>query len=381
MRDYNTVYVGIDAHKSSFSLCCYAPEGDKSFGVRKTASDYKEVLKYLQNMRDFYGEETTFVCGYEAGCLGYTLYRQLSSAGVNCIILAPTTMLSTASNRRIKTDKRDAELIAKSLAYHGYSPVHVPSELDEKIKGFIRMRDDHKLALKRIKQQILAFCLLHGLKYDGNYWTGKHLAWLHSLKLDEINQEVLNEYESTYTMLIDKLKRFDKRIQELAQLPEYKEHVNNLRCLSGIEHHTALAILTETGDFKRFNTANAYMSYLGLVPGEHSSSNNVNHLGITKAGNSHLRRLLIEASQRYGKGKPGVKTITQKKKQQGCSQKIIDYADKAIEHLKRKYYRLSLRGKSGNIVKTAVARELAGYIWGIMNDKIGLHPELEGIST
>ena len=140
-----TVYVGMDVHKESFTLCAYTIEAEKASHFQKTEADYKNVLKYLEFLRTIYGNDDNFICGYEGGCLGYTLYHQLTVGNVNCVILAPTTMLEQRSRKRIKTDKRDAEIIAKCLTQHNYSPVHVPTATDEKTKEFLRMRDDHKL--------------------------------------------------------------------------------------------------------------------------------------------------------------------------------------------------------------------------------------------
>ena len=161
--NYNTVYVGMDVHKESFTFCAYTIDAEKSSHFQRTEADYKNVLKYLEFLRTVYGNDANFICGYEAGCLGYTLYHQLTEHDVNCVILAPTTMLEQRSKKRIKTDKRDAEIIVKCLAQHNYSPVHIPTAADEETKEFLRMRDDHKLALKKVKQQILAFCLRHKL--------------------------------------------------------------------------------------------------------------------------------------------------------------------------------------------------------------------------
>ena len=148
-----TVYVGMDVHKENFSLCAFTIEADKASCHQKTDADYKCVLKYLERLRTIYGDNADFICGYEAGCLGYTLYHQLTYHNVNCVILAPTTMLEQRSRKRVKTDKRDAEIIARCLAQHNYSPVHIPTAKDEETKEFLRMRDDHKLALKKVKQQ------------------------------------------------------------------------------------------------------------------------------------------------------------------------------------------------------------------------------------
>ena len=141
--NYNTVYVGMDVHKESFSLCAYTIEAEKASHYQRTEADYKKVLNYLEFLRTIYGDNANFICGYEAGCFGYTLYHQLTANNVKCIILAPTTMLEQRSKKRIKTDRRDAEIIAKCLAQHNYSPVHIPTAKDEETKEFLRMRDDH----------------------------------------------------------------------------------------------------------------------------------------------------------------------------------------------------------------------------------------------
>ena len=271
--NYNTVYVGMDVHKESFTLCSMTIEDEKASHYQKTEADYKKVLKYLELLRTIYGGNAKFICGYEAGCLGFTLYHQLTSQHVECIILAPTTMLEQRSKKRIKTDKRDAEIIAKCLAQHNYSPVHIPTATDEQTKEFLRMRDDHKLALKKIKQQILAFCLRHNYRYDGNsHWTAAHLRWLKSLQPEALYKEILDEYLLTYTTLSDKLERLDKRIEELASKDEYKEAVKKLCCFIGVKTHTALSVLVEVGDFNGFASAKNFASYLGLVPGENTSS-------------------------------------------------------------------------------------------------------------
>ena len=165
--------------------------------------------------------------------------------------------------------------------------------------------------------------------------------------------------------------RLDKRIEELAAGEEYAENVHKLSCLLGIKTQSALSVLTETGDFNRFGSAQQYASYLGLVPGEDSSGKDQARLGITKAGNRHLRMLLVEAAQNYGRGKPGYKSKQLKKRQEGNPPEVIAYADKANERLRRKYYRMVLSyNKRTNVAKVAVARELACFIWGMMTGNV-----------
>ena len=368
----STVYVGMDVHKDSFSLCSYTIDSDKCSYHNKTKPDYKEILKYLEFLRSVYGNDAVFVCGYEAGCLGYTLYHQLTDHNVNCVILAPTTMLEQRSRKRIKTDKRDAEIIARCLAQHNYSAVHIPTQMDEQTKEYLRMRDDHKLALKKVKQQILAFCLRHDYRYaNGKNWTEKHLRWLRSLEPEGLYKEILDEYLLTYVTLSDKLERLDKRIEELASNETYKDSVNKLCCFIGVQTHTALSVIVEVGDFNRFSSAERFASYLGLVPGENSSGDDRTMLGITKAGNGHVRMLLAEAAQCYARGQVGYKSKTLKSKQDGNSPQVIAYADRANERLRRRFYNMFLnKGKKHNVATTAVARELACFMWGMMTDNI-----------
>lgn len=364
------LYVGIDVHKESYTVCSYSYEHGALEYQQKLPSDYKMVLKYLEQLRRRLGEEIEFVCGYEAGCLGYTLYHQLTSHGVNCVILAPSTMGITNSDR-IKTDKRDAGNIARCLAFHTYSEVHVPTAEDEAVKEYIRMRDNQKKALKIIKQQILALVLRQGYRYDlgKNYWTQRHIAWLKALDMGGVLQEALSEYLITYGYLTDKIERLDKRIEELAGTELYLERVKKLSCLIGVKTHTALSVLVEIGDFNRFAKADRLAGYLGLVPGENSSGDRQRQTGITKAGNSHVRRLLVEAAQSYTRGAIGHKSAALKKRQAGNTPEMIAYADKANERLRRKFYRMVLKNKSQrNVATTAIARELACFMWGMMTN-------------
>lgn len=279
--------------------------------------------------------------------------------------------MTSTEKKGIKTDKRDARNISKCLAYNLYSSVYVPTETDNAIKEYIRMRDSEKLTLKRVKQQLLAFCTRMGKKFDGaSYWTQKHLRWLNTLKFDNpILQETFDEYYTLYQQAETKVALFDKRIEELALMDEYRENVKKLCCFIGIATHTALSLIVEVGDFSRFIKAQNFASFLGLVPGEHSSGESQKRTGITKAGNSHLRRLLVEAAQGYTHGKVGYKSKVLRARQSGNEAKVIAYADRANERLKSRFYKLSFHSKR-NIAVTAVARELACFVWGMMTGNL-----------
>ena len=364
------IYIGMDVHTTSYTLCSYSYGDNKAYAFMKTPARYEEILKYIDRIKKSQNKDSRIVCGYEAGCLGYSLYHQLTSHGVDCIILAPSTM-ATSPNNKIKTDKRDAEKIARCLTNHDYKPVYIPDDLDDSVKEYIRMRDDVKQHLKSTKQQITAFYTRHGFQYDGKSpWTEKHLKWVSSLQFKNgIYQETLQEYLILYYDLCEKVATYDKRIEELSHMQRYEERVGKLRCFNGISTHTALSLVAEVGDFNRFKKASNFAAYLGLVPGEDSSNERTRRTGITKAGNTHLRRLLIEAAHCYSRGAVGKKSSVLKKKQDGNSPEVIAYADKAIERLKRKYLRICLHSKS-TIAKTAVARELACFVWGMMTNNI-----------
>ncbi len=286
------IKIGMDVHSTNYTLCAMEPvigAEDRIFGEVQVAPDYKEIIRFITSLKTKLdpSDNYSIECGYEAGCLGYTLYHQLTGAGIKCVILAPTTML-TQQGKRVKTDKRDAYLIAQCLCYGGYHPVYIPTGKDDSVKEYLRMRDDHKIALKQLKQRINAFVLRHGYKYVGTKWTIRHVTWLKQLQLDPMYRETLNEYMASYDEQEAKIERFDKRIEEIASEAAYKEKVGKLGCLLGMRTHTALSLIVETGDFIRFSKGNVYGAFLGLAPGEHSSSTNVNRLGISKAGNSHL---------------------------------------------------------------------------------------------
>ncbi len=364
--------IGMDVHSTNYTLCAIEPRFDGDdiiYANIKVTPEPDNIVQFIENIKKKVKDECDILCGYEAGCLGFSLYHELVKKGIRCVILAPTTMM-TQQGKRIKTDKRDALIIAQCLAYGGYHAVHIPTDKDDDVKVYLCMRDDHKQDLKKTKQRISAFCLSQGCHYDGGKWTQTHFKWLKALELSGLDRETLGEYLITYEYQTNRIESFDRRIEELASETEYVEKVKKLVCFLGVKTHTALSCLVETGDFKRFAKGNIYAAYLGLVPGEDSSSGSINRFPITKEGNSHLRKLLTEASGGICKGQIGHKSKDLKARQYGNPPEVIAYADKANERLRRKYCRMIRHGKKRNIAVTAVARELACFIWGMMTDNI-----------
>lgn len=367
------VYIGMDVHTSNYTLCSldpgYGVEKDNYFAEVQFTNDFiKNVVNYVSNLKKKL-KDCEFVCGYEAGCLGYSTYKDLTKVGIKCVIMAPSTMAVQKGGKKVKNDRRDARVIAQCLAYQTYKEVYVLSEHDEAVRGYPRMRDSHNKALKRIKQQIIAFCTGHGLfSPTKSNWTVAHLKWLKDLKFnDPVEQEILNEYLSSLTFLSDKIKAMDVRIEELASEKQYCENVKKLRCIKGIETNVALTLLAEIGDFNRFSKPTDFASYLGLIPGEQSSGDKVRGTGITKAGNSTLRRKLTESAKGYWRGRIGIKSATFKKLEKELPKEVTEYALKANTRLQRKFFNMThVKGKNMNVAASACAREMACFVWGLI---------------
>ena len=262
------IKIGMDVHSTNYTLCaieCFFGEADRLLAETQVDPDYKNILKFIERLKEKYNlvpGQYDIQCGYEAGCLGFTLYNQLSGSNVKCVILAPTTM-AAPKGKRIKTDARDACAIAQCLANNTYSAVHIPTEEDLAVKEYLRMRSDHNQALKKVKQQINAFCLRFGFNYDRSKWTGAHIQWLRGISLgSSLLREVLDEYLGTYNQLADKIAALDARIEELASSKPYSEKVGKLKCFCGIKTNIALSVIVETGDFNRFPKAGSYSAFL-----------------------------------------------------------------------------------------------------------------------
>lgn len=229
--------IGMDVHSTNYTLCAIEPRFDGDdiiYANVKVTPDPDNIMQFIENLQKKIKEECDILCGYEAGCLGFSLYHELVKKGIRCVILAPTTMM-TQQGKRVKTDKRDALMIAQCLAYGGYHAVHIPTDKDDDVKVYLRMRDDHKLDLKKTKQRICAFCLSQGFHYDGGKWTQAHLKWLKSLELSKLDRETLNEYLITYEYQSNRIEMFDKRIEELVSETEYVEKVKRLVCFLGVK--------------------------------------------------------------------------------------------------------------------------------------------------
>lgn len=367
----SVIYVGIDVHKDTYFLSSFLPEENLIFAQTEMKADSRSVMKYLDKISEM-NDGSAVLCGYEAGPTGFRLCRDLIKWNYNCVVMAPTSIAKTVKDRKMKTDKADSVLLAKSLAFHSYKQVVLPNENIEALREVVRMRHFVQKQCKRAKQAFLAFLLANGFSYPyggkDTYWTKKFMLWVNTI---HFNSEHLNfckdEYLAEAVRMIQRLKALDKKIEELQENEEIKEKVCALKCISGINTLTAMTLITEVGDFSRFKTAGHFASYTGLCPGSHSSGLTDRSTGITKQGNKIIRRLLIESAKAIRRSSPQ-KSYVLLKRQQGVSSEIINYADRASSRLRRRIRRLDSNGLNYNKVSAACARELACFVWGMMTN-------------
>lgn len=361
----NVYHVGLDVHKETIEVSIFRNWDQEPMYEKRLASDENNLSDLLRR----YQKQGHVEACYEAGCMGYTLQRHLSEAGIACRVVASGKLPRRPSDK-VKTDRRDAKNLAKMLRAGEAEGIYIPTREDEATRDFIRARDDVQLDLKRAKQRLLKFLLRNGYRYEEKkYWTKKHRVWIKGLHFDHVmQQETCELYYYRIEEIEDVLRRMDERIEGIGQSACYGRQVNKLRCLKGIEHLTALALVCEVGDFRRFSDATSFMAYLGLVPKEHSSGEKRRQGGITKSGNGHLRRLLVEASWHYRYQSPPSKVL--RSRQSGQDAAVISYADRALKRLQKKFTKLVFKGKTKHTAVVAVARELAGFVWGLMTNNI-----------
>ena len=367
------IYIGIDVHKSSYSYCAYEKEKDSFFAEHKSEAGSKNAINYIKSVIKTTGSDFPILIGYEAGPTGYKLCRDLQKAGFPCVVIAPSTIYKP-NGPRIKTDRRDARLLAQTLAYKTFKQVVIPSEKIEAMKEFTRARCSKKRQLKKAKQELLSFLLRMGMIYPekGSYWTQSHFEWLRTVQFkDKWLQLAFEEYFSEVNELMAKVARLDTQIKQMAENSEIKNDVEKLICFTGIDYLTAVSIVAEVGDFSRFSNAKAFSNYIGLCPGENSSGLRVRHTAITKAGNSRVRQLLIESAKSIKYGRLcSAKSKRLIQRQEGKSPLVIQYADMAIARIRHKMLSMERKGLHYNVITTAAARELSCFIWGMMTGNI-----------
>ncbi|MFS0821532.1 IS110 family transposase [Bacillus sp. 1P02SD] len=298
----------------------------------------------------------------------YPLYRFLISLGIECFVIAPS-LIPSKPGERIKTDRRDAIRLAQLFRAGELTSIYVPTEDDEALRDLVRAREDAKEDELRAKHRLTKFLLRHDIKppVGVRKWTHKFREWLNALKFTRSTSSVVfQEYYHQLQEIEQRIKRLEEEIQLQATEGVHAPVIQALQTLRGVTTITATSLVAEIGSFKRFATPKQFMSYVGLIPSEYSSGESRRQGKITKTGNKHVRRLLVEAAWSY-RYQPAVKGEL-KRRQEGQSAAVQAISWKAQNRLHKKYFRLLSRGKESGKAITAVARELAGFIWAVIQE-------------
>lgn len=352
-------FIGLDVHKESITIAM--AEGTEPAEVVATVPN--ETVAVLKRLRKLAEGRKAYFC-YEAGPTGFGLCRALRQARLDCRVVAPS-LVPQQSGDRIKTDRRDAVKLARFLRSGDLTEVQIPDAATEAMRDLERARDDAKNAERAARHQLTKFLLRHDRKYSGKTsWTAMHLDWIRKQQFEhEAQNRVLVDYLQAVELATQRVEQLTKDIAELVDQWSLKPLVKALMGLRGVQMISAVVLAAEIGDFQRFATARAFMAYLGLVPSEHSSGESRRRGRITRSGNGHARRILVESAWSYRFRPTMSREIRQRN--QGLSPDVQATAWKAQLRLNMRYKKLLGRGKTKNQVVTAVARELAGFVWCI----------------
>jgi transposase len=357
-------FVGLDVHKDSITIAVADADGSAPEVVGTVPHELRAVLKQLRKL----GTPAQLRCCYEAGPTGFGLCRALKDAGMDCIVVAPSLIPKQAGDR-VKTDSRDAVKLARFLRSGDLTAVHVPDAQTEAMRDLERAREDEKRAERTARHVLSKFLLRHGCRYTGKSWSQRHLDWIRTLHFEfEAQRRVLASYLHAVEQAGERVAQLTRDIEEMVETWSLKPLVKALQALRGVRLVTAVTIVAELGEMDRFATAPQLMGYIGLVPSEHSSGGSVRRGGITRTGNQHVRKALVESAWSYRFRESMSYEI--RKRNDGVSTEVREIAWKAQQRLHRRYRRLVGRGKSKQQTVTAIARELAGFVWAIGREPV-----------
>jgi transposase len=363
MEQYSTdrIWVGLDVHQRSITAAVLYGDSHDAEVVRMRG-DLNAVRKFFRRLSQ---QGTPRSC-YEASGAGYVLQRAIDRDGFHCEVIAPSLIPKKPGDRR-KTDKRDAVQLAKLYRSGHLTPIAVPDEEQEAIRQLVRARLAVQQHITRLKHRIVRVLATHGYHFRGtrSNWTKKHREWLTRLRhqLDGPLRMVVVVHLEHLEYLETQQRSMDAEIERYSQMSPWRRGADALRCFRGIKTLTAMTILTEIGDIRRFRSATQLMAYTGLVPSERSSGNVERRGPITAAGNSFLRRVLVESAW-HNRHQAGADLIL-KRRRQGQNPEVVAIAVKAQHRLSRKFWKLSQR-KHVNKAVVAVARELTGFVWSAL---------------
>ena len=360
MKEFSK-YVGLDVHKETIAVSVADAQGRELRYIGEIANTPEAIEKLVKQLRK--GGANLSFC-YEAGPCGYGIHRQLTDLGWDCQVVAPSLIPKKAGDR-IKTDRRDSLSLARLHRVGELTAVWVPDGAQEALRDLTRARGDMKHLQRQAKQRLLAFLLRHGKRYDGkSNWTQAHYRWLETVKFDHpVQQIVFQEYVDAVKAMTKRVEGLDKQLESASAESVFWPVIEGLMALRGVNLLTATTIVAEIGDLRRFASAPQLMAYLGVVPSEHSSGGTKSRGGITKTGNGHVRRVLVEAAWTYRH--PARKTAVLQKRAEQTSEAVQEIAWKAQKRLCGRYRLLEGRGKLKVQTCTAIARELTGFIWAI----------------
>jgi transposase len=361
----SVVYVGLDVHKDSITIAVARAGREAAESWKTIPYDGVRLRKALKMLVK--AGEVLKVC-YEAGPTGFGLCRRLREAGIDCLVVAPSLVPGKPGDR-IKTDRRDARKLAHFLRSGDLTEVYIPEEATEAIRDLERARDDAKCAERVARHQLSKFLLRHERHWDRTTWTQQHRDWIRTQVFEyPAQQRVLEDYLKTVEDLAERVERLTAHVAELVQETALAPLVKALQAFRGISLVSAVTIAAEVGDLRRFDTAGQFMAYVGLVPSEDSSGKRRRQGAITRCGNAHLRRILVEAAWHYRH--PPAMSKELRRRNRGVAEGVRRIAWEAQKRLNNRLYHLLHAGKSVQKAITALARELAGFVWAVGQEPV-----------
>jgi transposase len=369
-------FVGLDVHKDTIAIAVADSDGSPPALIAEIPNEVGKLVSTLKRL----AKDGSLRCCYEAGPTGFVLARVLMDKKIDCVVVAPSLIPKQAGSK-IKTDARDAQKLARFLRSGDLTPVHVPEAETEAMRDLERSRQDARAAERTARHQLSKFLLRQGRRYDKRAtWTEAHLTWIRAQKFDfEAHNRVLVDYVHAVEEGAARVVRLSKDIAELVESWSLKPLVQAFQAMRGIRLLSAVTLVAEIGNFARFARPAQLMAYLGLVPSEHSSGGSTRRGAITRTGNKHARTALVESSWSY-RFQPA-RGADLRRRSVDVAPEVCAIAWKAQKRLHGKYMRLTARGKNKQRIVTAIAREMAGFLWAIAREPVLLRAQVDTVAS